>query len=71
MPTRRRYHFLVSGSGSFPFDMLRYDECWPATQIAAERILDNQGYREVEVISYSKGTPARWESFGWSMELVS
>src|SRR5882757_4313205 len=27
------FSFVVEGSGRFPYDMLRYDQCWPMTSI--------------------------------------
>ena len=26
---RTRYEYIVTGRGEFPWDMLRYDRCWP------------------------------------------
>lgn len=55
----------------FPLDMLRYDECWPATQRDVELInhniidgRDNESY-EISVCSTKPLTLARWQSFGW------
>ena len=32
MPSPRFYEFSVEGDGTFPLDMLRYDECWPSDE---------------------------------------
>ena len=29
--TTNFFHFEVTGRGEFPWDMLRYDSCWPQT----------------------------------------
>ena len=61
--------FKVEGRGTFPVDMLRYDQCWPATTDAAMSIvhLDYSKVREAEMVSHRQPTPARWESFGWKV----
>ena len=69
--------FTVEGRGAFPFDMLRYDNCFPDTSedafAIAETMLKNipQAVRRIALRSQHnklKGheiTPARWASFGW------
>lgn len=32
-------HFAVRGSGSFPFHLLARDQCWPATEHEAQKIV--------------------------------
>lgn len=62
----------VRGSGGFPFDMLRYDNCFPdkeedSAAVGADHVLP---YREVWLRRVSLGTPAnvdRWRSFGWEV----
>lgn len=69
--------FIVTGIGQFPFDMLRYDGCYPASEQEARKL---QGYcnnlytservRErlsVELRTCHEGAPttARWSSFLW------
>ena len=71
------HRLIVSGSGQFPVDMLRYDSCYPAdTESAVAMISDHrdQNYldmRDIELTSLSeKGwtpTVGRWNSFGWSV----
>lgn len=70
-------YFTVEGAGDFPFDMLRFDECWPASgedtgKMAAGRWSDAPELmrrRQVRMGAARKGAPAptvkRWESFGW------
>jgi hypothetical protein len=66
------YRYTVRGRGSFPFDMLRYDAAWPTSNGASElsllasrpgvaRLIQNS----VELLSHSKPTVGRWNSFGW------
>ena len=63
--------FTVQGSGEFPFDMLRFDRCFPtspAASLAMGYFPDGRGrtMREVELCTDECSiTPARWESFGW------
>lgn len=64
--------FTVEGNGRFPFDMLRYDCCYPysegqdSSQLAGypgERL----GRRRVVLATRNRNAPTigRWESFGW------
>lgn len=63
----------VSGLGSFPYDMLRYDHCWPVTGTDAAAIQPHQSAtqaREVVLRTYQvnkdwRPTVDRWQSFGW------
>jgi hypothetical protein len=66
--------FTVEGSGEFPDDMLRYDRCYPAEQ---EDIfwMNGKGKRSVRmsmIAKYKNAKPtiARWNSFGWSVDLI-
>lgn len=67
--------FEVSGKHDFPFDMLRYDLCWPATESDANEIAANASpFTSLPRAQYSiklKGlkppTPGRWASFGWKV----
>ena len=66
--------FRVQGSGVFPFDMLRYDNCFPHSTEDAIR-LDSYDYtpprnRVVTLCKYHelknpRITEGRWRSFGW------
>lgn len=63
--------FSVEGRGDFPFDMLRYDLCWPATE-AMSALLHNwmtepQPNRVVFLKGLKPPTPGRWASFGWKV----
>lgn len=64
--------FQVEGRGSFPLDMLRYDQCWPAgPEDVAKMGLD----REQRTVKLNRATHhrlhgptfERWRSFGWSV----
>lgn len=66
--------FKVSGGGCFPFDMLRYDSCWPNTQDDVDKML-SVGFRAVGMAHrvYSKDfgpTIDRWASFGWDVSNI-
>ena len=67
------YEYYVTGSGVFPFDMLRYDSCWPCGPEDAAH-MDYQRYedshrkiRSVKLRSWREPTIDRWSSFGWSV----
>lgn len=64
--------FTVSGAGPFPFDMLRFDRCFPVTPDAAAQmhVVEGNIHREVELVSWQGSrnwlpTVERWRSFGW------
>lgn len=67
--------FVVSGTGYFPTDMLRYDACWPATTEDASKIMDSfingdtAERREVTLNTASIYSPSRdrWKSNLWTV----
>lgn len=64
--------FAVEGSGAFPFDMLRYDACYPHTGDDAGKFdPDYRTGRAVTLCHYSDRywtpTLGRWSSFGWTV----
>lgn len=67
--------FTVRGEGAFPFDMLRYDSCWPATENDAatmERAMRPRTRSTAYEVALSTASPnapsvPRWESFGWEV----
>lgn len=74
MPVRRPHRVVVEGLGRFPFDMLRYDACYPETRkdaIEVGRTLEDDGekyltYRRVTLLSHAQHVNTdRWESYGW------
>jgi len=75
MPAYRQT-FVVKGRGDIPFDMLRYDYCYPATSEDAvnlasswcsDRPLDTRTITLNRTVFGAKVMPttARWKSFGW------
>jgi hypothetical protein len=62
--------FVVCGSGDFPYDMLRYDACWPATEgdsaLLSPRYIEHRQVT-LETISGFETTPERWKSFLWEV----
>lgn len=60
---KKLYKQRFKGNGGFPIDMLRYDECWPATADDAVAITMDQDY--VTVMGTNRFTIDRWKSFGW------
>lgn len=75
--TDRDKIYEVTGNGQFPFDMLRYDRAWPNSGEDARKIgltdwLDTvHRSRTVRLHSNKSPTEGRWNSFGWSVEMVS
>ena len=75
--------FEVTGRGSFPFDMLRYDQCFPADTGSANNMSRSGEYdvpqHELPVIVLHhfhdhpewEPTFGRWASFGWGITRVS
>ena len=67
------YEYFVSGKGEFPFDMLRYDACWPMTGEDADKLDTPYGsaerikMRSIRMRSYRQPTIARWQSFLWAV----
>lgn len=72
MAKSKRRYFTVTGNGAFPYDMLRYDQCWPTSEAESSLLSDNQfvgepGHRSVTLATDYQGAPTvgRWQSFGW------
>lgn len=70
--------FTVEGSGSFPYDMLRYERCWPANEsqsplLESYPVLggeDRNRLRQVQLmrsVETKQSLPEfrRWQSFTW------
>jgi len=68
------FTYYVTGRLPFPFDMLRYDACWPASGDDAD-MLDShyvsreefRALRSIKMHSYKRPTVERWASFTWSV----
>jgi len=67
----------VIGNSPFPWDMLRYDQAWPADgdAVAAFEQLAEEGSRPRERMTVrlrceSGPTVARWSSFLWGCKVV-
>lgn len=65
--------FTVEGHTRFPLDMLRYDQCWPKTQVDATNLAymaqhGAYGFCTITMETW-KGTTTdeRWASFGWKV----
>jgi hypothetical protein len=75
MPNPVLKRFTVEGTGEFPVDMLRTDQCWPAGADDAARIgahygladPDKAGARTITLETAAKYAPnrQRWLSFRW------
>lgn len=67
--------FEVKGRGYFPLDMLRYDACWPHRQEDVTEMCEDSahrvpGERAIQMASRQEPTIRRWESFGWTVNIV-
>ena len=68
-----QYQFQVEGSGQFPFDMLRYDSCYPATESDAGALEHHRRERRTVAVianvveASSVPTYGRWRSFMWTV----
>lgn len=79
MPANKLTNFTVEGSGEFPYDMLRYDQCWPQSEANDVYKLSAhplgqlaRAIRQVTLVSIkSMPTVARWESFGWKVVKIN
>lgn len=78
MPSRKiiGHHFTVEGSGVFPFDMLRYDQCYPFDSESVAQLDPARPLREPRQVTLVKSvqyppTEARWQSFGWRIITAS
>jgi len=75
--------FAVEGRGEFPFDMLRYDGCFPADTASAGQLPEAEfhtvdgkvkRHRRTIYLMHVGSTPFweptydRWASFGWSVD---
>ncbi len=67
--------FIVEGRGTFPFDMLRYDACYPQTPESAAFLHSqyDRTRRRIELVHLSDNrfwlpTEGRWKSFLWSID---
>lgn len=61
--------FSVEGEGRFPVDMLREEECWPASfsdsiqlHATGPRRIQLQGYR---TITTNEPNAPLWRAYGW------
>jgi hypothetical protein len=64
-----RYTF-VAGVGPFPIDMLRYDNCWPATESDSGKVMRSvlgERVGEVQIAHADELTAQRWKSFSWAI----
>lgn len=66
------YRYDVSGRGTFPVDMLRYDSCWPEDTNSALKMAGCIASRSLEtttvrIRSHNAPTVGRWNSFGWTV----
>lgn len=62
--------FTVEGNGEFPFDMLRYDSCWPYCEgrdVPSLVRYGPKGLRRVVLQTTNPHAPTarRWQSFNW------
>ena len=64
MPKVFSLRFEVIGSGAFPVDMLRYDQCYPASEVDSALMQPHErGQRAINLVTvrpyYDRGEPCR------------
>lgn len=65
-PVKKFVSFIVEGSGEFPYDMLRYDLCWPDSETQTHYLTASRmGVRQVKLTGLREPTEGRWASFRW------
>lgn len=66
--TRYVTTLVVEGGGEFPLDMLRYDQCYPASESDAHA-MRHERQRQITLtrVSVNPDQPTfrRWDSFVW------
>lgn len=72
--TKRKY-FVVEGTHRFPYDMLRYDQCFPVSEARDSPMLDHDLHRDKRQVMLASDEPTaptdgRWLSFGWRVLAV-
>ena len=70
--TQHWHRFEVTGSGMFPHDMLRYDQCFPLHQGDYRALQEPLEETSILVLGHwgpSSWTPTndRWRSFHWAV----
>lgn len=69
MAKQKLYVFTVKGRNNFPYDMLRYDRCYPKSEsesVLLSDMIDRD--RTITLMSSVKPpTNDRWKSFGWQV----
>ena len=73
MAITKTYRYTVAGIGTFPIDMLRYDQAYPDTEQDSGTIYGTLNRRErpdhgngtVNLVGLRPPTLGRWQSFGW------
>ncbi len=65
--------FTVEGRGAFPYDMLRYDQCFPLTGDDSanmqQHVTERRSVTLTRISDRSAWLPtaARWSSFTWAV----
>lgn len=70
------WFLVVEGASEFPFDMLRYDACFPFEQEDSAKLQSDKYERRRVVlirrgVNDSAGNEKRWASFGWRVLLAT
>lgn len=63
---KKVFSYTVAGMGKFPFDMLRYDQAWPASE-SESYALAERTKRSIKIQGMRRPTTKRWQSFGWTV----
>jgi len=63
--SKKYFKITVEGIGQFPYDMLRYDQCFPFTETDSANISLRYEKRQVTLRASMPPTRERWQSFMW------
>lgn len=64
------FRYSVTGRGTFPLDMLRFDCCWPRYQQDTGMLFESltekdRNTRTIHLVGMRGPSIGRWQSFGW------
>lgn len=70
-------YFVVVGQGEFPYDMLRYDRCFPWLERSSHEMSHSHEQRRVVRLEspnrerHWRPNEERWKSMGWTVKNIS
>lgn len=65
---KRLITFEATGTATFPFHMLRFDKCWPNTDLDCAKLHMDKSFRTIVLASYQMPTIHKWKVTLWSVD---